>query len=116
MLYLADPTASRLLDALEARGVALEEPRPVSSGGALKGCVVVLTGTFPTLSRAAATELVEQAGGRIASSVSSRTTFVVAGEEAGGKLEKARALGVKVVDEAELLRMIANAPADGDAA
>jgi len=115
VMYLADPSANALLDALEARGVALEEPRPVTVGGALKGCVVVLTGTFPTLSRAAATELVEQAGGRVASSVSSKTTFVVAGEEAGGKLEKARALGVKVVDEAELLRMIENAPAGADA-
>ncbi len=123
VMYLADPSANALLDALERHGVALVEPRPVASGGALKGCVVVLTGTFPTLSRAAATELVEQAGGRVTSSVSSKTTFVVAGAEAGGKLEKAQALGVKVVDEAGLLRMIEDASAgaaaplaDGDAA
>ena len=111
VLYLADPSANALLDALEARGVALDEPRPVSSGGALRGAVVVLTGTFPTLSRGAATELVEQAGGRVASSVSSKTTFVVAGDEAGGKLEKARALGIEIIDEAELQRRLARADA-----
>ena len=58
------------------------------------------------LSRAAATELVEQAGGRVTSSVSKATSFVVAGDEAGSKLEKARALGVEVIDETELLRRV----------
>ncbi|MFL5517862.1 MAG: BRCT domain-containing protein, partial [Gemmatimonadales bacterium] len=66
----------------------------------------VLTGTLPTLSRSQATELIESAGGRVAGSVSKRTDAVVAGGEAGGKLDKAQALGVEVIDEDELLRRV----------
>ncbi len=62
--------------------------------------------TLPTLSRTDATAAVERAGGRVTSSVSKKTTFVLAGEEAGSKLDKARELGVEVIDEAELLRRI----------
>jgi DNA ligase (NAD+) len=65
---------------------------------------VVITGTLPSLTRPQATELVESAGGRVTSSVSKATSFVVAGDEAGGKLEKARTLGIEVIDEAELRR------------
>ena len=61
---------------------------------------------MPTLSRAKATEAVEQAGGRVTNSVSKATSFLVAGEEAGSKLEKARTLGVEIIDEAELLKRI----------
>ena len=80
---------------------------------------MVITGTLPTLSRTAATEAVEAAGGRVTSSVSRATSFVVAGEEAGGKLDRARELGVEVIDEAELLRRIAGedaAAVEGDGA
>ena len=65
---------------------------------------MVLTGSLPTLSRTDAAALVEAAGGRITSSVSKKTTFVVAGEDAGSKLEKALELGIEVIEEAELLR------------
>jgi len=82
------------------------EAQPAAVGGALAGATVVLTGTLPTLTRPAATERIEQAGGRVTSSVSKTTTFVVAGESAGGKLEKARSLGVAIIDEAELLRRL----------
>ena len=84
-------------------------PIVVAAGGALSGKTVVITGTLPTLTRTKATEMVEEAGGRVTSSVSKATTFVVAGEEAGSKLEKARSLGVEIMDEAELLRRIGGA-------
>jgi len=96
----------RLLERLERAGLTLSEPRAHDADGALAGKAFVLTGTLPTLSRARAIELIEEAGGRVASSVSKRTDAVVAGEEAGGKLEKAKTLGVEIIDEAELLRRL----------
>jgi DNA ligase (NAD+) len=101
--YFQDPSAPALIEKLRHAGVNLVEPRHAEAEGPLVGKTVVITGTLPTLSRAAATELVEQAGGRVTSSVSKATSFVVAGEEAGGKLGKARALGIEVIDEAELV-------------
>jgi DNA ligase (NAD+) len=95
-----------LIERLRKAGLNFTEPRASSSDGALLGKTYVLTGTLPTLSRTQATELIESAGGRVAGSVSKKTDAVVAGEEAGGKLEKARALGVEVIDEAELLRRV----------
>ena len=67
---------------------------------------MVLTGTFPTLSRSDATRLIEDQGGRVSGSVSKKTDFVVAGEEAGSKLNKARTLGVQVIDEDALMKML----------
>ena len=104
--WFADSAARRLVAKLRARGVNLTEPRPAAAGGALKGQTVVITGTLPTLSRSQATELVEANGGRVTSSVSKQTSFVVVGDEAGSKLEKARQLGVETIDEAELLRRV----------
>jgi NAD-dependent DNA ligase len=75
----------------------------------LAGKTFVLTGTLPTLSREAATALIEAAGGKVSGSVSKKTHYVVAGEEAGSKLEKARALGVTVLDEAGLRRLLSSA-------
>jgi DNA ligase (NAD+) len=66
---------------------------------------VVITGTLPTLSRDEARDLVRKAGGKSTDSISKKTDFLVAGEEAGSKLAKAQALGVPVIDEAELLRL-----------
>jgi DNA ligase (NAD+) len=66
----------------------------------------VLTGTLPTLTRDQAKEKIESAGGRVSGSVSKKTDYVVAGEEAGSKLEKAQSLGVKVLDEAGLLALL----------
>ncbi len=107
--YFRDPSAIGLVEKLRKAGVNFGEPRQVAKGGALSGKTVVITGTLPTLTRTRATEVVEQAGGRVTSSVSKSTSFVVAGEEAGSKLEKARTLGILVVDEAELLRMLGGA-------
>ncbi len=93
-----------LLTRLAASGVSMTEPRAVSAGGPLAGKAYVLTGTLPTLSRQQAADLIEQAGGRVTGSVSKKTDAVVAGADAGGKLEKARALGIEVIDEDELKR------------
>jgi DNA ligase (NAD+) len=70
------------------------------------GQTFVLTGTLPKLSRPEATRLIEQAGGAVTGSVSKKTTAIVAGEEPGSKLEKAKALGIPVWDEGELLRRL----------
>ena len=71
----------------------------------------MLTGTLPTLSRAAAQALIEAAGGKVSGSVSRKTSYVVAGEEAGGKLTKAQDLGVAVLDEDGLRALLAADPA-----
>ena len=102
--YFADESARALLERLRAAGVNMTEPRPVAAGGTLKGMTVVITGTLPGLSRGQATELIESQGGRVTSSVSKATTFVVVGEDAGSKLERARALGIETIDEQELRR------------
>ncbi len=75
----------------------------------LSGRTYVLTGTLPTLSRTDATSLIEGAGGRVAGTVSKKTDALVAGDEAGSKLEKAKELGVEVIDEVELLRRVGRA-------
>jgi DNA ligase (NAD+) len=73
----------------------------------LGGKVIVLTGTLPDLTREQATERITAAGGRVASSVSKKTDYVVAGDAPGSKLEKAQRLGVAVLDEAGLLELLA---------
>jgi DNA ligase (NAD+) len=95
-----------LMDRLAKAGLTLTEPTAVRGDGALAGKSYVLTGSLPTLSRGDATAMIETAGGRVTGSVSKKTDAVVAGEDAGSKLEKARSLGVEVIDEAELLRRL----------
>ncbi|MGK2933902.1 MAG: NAD-dependent DNA ligase LigA [Gemmatimonadaceae bacterium] len=106
--FFADPGAREEIEKLRTAGVNFTEPRPAVTGTTLAGKTVVVTGTLPTLARKAATDLIEAHGGRVTSSVSKATSFVVAGEEAGGKLDRARTLGVEIVDEAELLRRVAS--------
>ena len=97
-------------DVEQAGGVAvgpLGEGAPqVAVAGKLAGKVFVLTGTLPSLSREDAKALIEAAGGKVSGSVSKKTDYVVAGEEAGSKLEKAQALGVAVIDEAQLRTLL----------
>ena len=76
----------------------------------LEGLTFVLTGTFPTLSREEAKEKIEAAGGKVSGSVSKKTTYVVAGEEAGSKLTKAQELSIEVIDEARLLELLNPTP------
>ena len=100
-----------LVERLRAAGLQFTGAKTVVREGALTGKSFVLTGTFPTLKREEAKERIEAAGGKVVSSVSSKTQFVVAGEEAGSKLDKAQALGIPVIDEEELLYMLEKAPA-----
>ncbi len=102
--FFADPQNQKLAKRLEELGLNMEEPTTAESKGPLAGQTFVITGTLPSLSRARAAELIEAAGGHVTDSVSKRTTAVVVGADAGSKLEKAKALGIPVIDEAELLR------------
>ena len=103
---LAEPGKRELIDRLRAAGLRFEEEGPPPGDGPLAGLTFVLTGTLPTLTREAATELIQTAGGRVASSVSRKTDHLVAGDSAGSKLEKAERLGVAVIDEEGLLKLL----------
>lgn len=103
--WFADEKAINLIKRLNAAGLTMDEPQ-THSGDALKGMTVVITGTLPTLSREQAGALVEANGGRVASSVSKKTSFVLVGADAGTKLAKAQELGVKIIDEAGFRELI----------
>ncbi len=104
--FFATESSRTLIEKLRAHGLTFDEPVQVAADGALRGKTVVITGTLPSLSRGEATAMVERAGGRVTSGVSKATSFVVVGEDAGSKLDKARQLGVETIDEAELLKRI----------
>jgi DNA ligase (NAD+) len=105
--HFNEPRNRTLIAELGALGVAPTAPAGRGPAGtALAGKTFVLTGTLPSLTREAATEMIESAGGKVSGSVSKKTSYVLAGEEAGSKLEKARSLGVEVLDEAALRRML----------
>ena len=93
------------IDKLIASGVTFEEEGS-QVGDKLKGEKFVLTGTLPTLKRSEASKIIESLGGEVMSSVSKLTTIVLAGEEAGSKLEKAKKLGIKIIDENEFKNLI----------
>ncbi len=107
--FFAERHNIEVIDALRAAGVRWEASES-RTGGALDGLGFVLTGTLPTMSREEAGELIRRHGGSVASSVSKKTSYVVAGEAAGSKLERARELGVPVLDEAGLIALIGDAP------
>lgn len=104
--YFSDRAGRALVEKLRSHAVNFTEPRAVVAGGPLSGQTIVITGTLPTLSRTKATSLIEAAGGRVTGSVSKSTDFLVAGEDAGSKLDKAKTFGVEIIDEANLLRRI----------
>jgi len=107
--WFATPANQLLLQALEQLGFSLaagpEEPG-AGSETPLAGQTFVLTGSLPSMSRSAAQALIEAAGGKVSGSVSKKTSYVVAGDEAGSKLSKAESLGVAVLDEAGLLELL----------
>ena len=96
-----------LIEKLRAAGVRTADERAADDGPRpLEGLSIVLTGGLETMSREVATELAQAAGARVASTVSKKTSFVVAGEGPGSKLAKAETLGVDVIDEAEFARRL----------
>jgi DNA ligase (NAD+) len=102
--FADEPHNRALVEKLAAAGVNMESQQPAPdtvAPGVLEGKTFVLTGTLPTLSREEATRLIEELGGKVSGSVSKKTAYVVAGEEAGSKLQKARQLGVPILDEAQ---------------
>jgi len=105
--FFREPRNRELVEKLRAASLDFTYEADHPGSGPLQGLTFVLTGTLPTLSREAAKALIESAGGKVAGSVSKKTSYVVAGEDAGAKLEKARELGVTVVDEQELRRLAA---------
>jgi DNA ligase (NAD+) len=106
--FFAQPHNREVIDALRACGVHWPEGEPVqATPQILAGKTVVLTGTLPTLGRDEAKEMLEAAGAKVAGSVSKKTSVVVAGAEAGSKLDKARELGILIIDEAGLKDLLA---------
>ncbi|MGN0528645.1 MAG: NAD-dependent DNA ligase LigA, partial [Eubacterium sp.] len=103
--FFANPSAVEMIDELKAFGVNMQSKTQVKDNR-FEGMTFVLTGTLPTLKRAEAGKIIESFGGKTSSSVSKKTTFVLAGEAAGSKLDKANALGVEVIDESRFLEMI----------
>ncbi|HEY3103662.1 MAG TPA: helix-hairpin-helix domain-containing protein, partial [Pyrinomonadaceae bacterium] len=105
--WFADEGNARLCERLTAAGVRTElETTAKAEPQTLAGKIVVLTGTLPTLTRDEATAMIESRGGRVTSSVSKKTDFVLAGTEPGSKLDKANRLGVKVIDEDEFRKVL----------
>ena len=103
--FFEDDFNKTMINNLLNVGVKIKETEKII-GGVFQGKTFVLTGTLPTLSRAQATEIIEKNGGQTSSSVSKNTNYVLAGESAGSKLDKAKALGVKIISEQDLFNII----------
>ncbi len=104
--YFAQPDSRRLIEELRELGVNMTAAKKETGDGSLNGMTFVITGTLPNLSRTEAAALIEQNGGKVASSVSKKTSYLLAGEKAGSKLDKANQLGVTVISEEQLHEMI----------
>ena len=103
--YFRDPENRSMIDQLLAAGVKPEQPKTRRSDK-LAGKTIVVTGTLENLSRQQVQQAIRQAGGKSSSSISKKTNFVLAGENPGSKLDKARKLGIKVIDEKQFLKMM----------
>jgi DNA ligase (NAD+) len=104
--FFSDPNHRDWVKAMRAAGLNLVEAAAAGSVEGVAGKTFVLTGTLPTLGRDEARDLIEKAGGKVSGSVSKKTDYVVAGEEAGSKLTKAQELGVAILDEAALRALL----------
>ena len=104
--FFAEAHNRQVIEALAEVGVRGTPSEPVAIDSAIAGKTFVLTGTLPSMTRDEAKALIEARGGKVAASVSKKTDFVVAGAEAGSKLDKARALGVAILDQAQLMELL----------
>lgn len=104
--YFDDPKNRAIIEELESAGVTMKMPESAASSDKLAGLTIVVTGTLPTLARKEVSSLIENNGGKCTGSVSKKTDYLVAGEDAGSKLTKAQSLGIPVISEEELLNMI----------
>lgn len=103
--FFAEQHNRELIERLREAGLTFTAEKRLTTS-TLEGLTLVLTGTLPNLTRESAKERIESAGGRVSGSVSKKTSYVVAGEEAGSKLDKAVSLGVPVLDEQGLLALL----------
>jgi DNA ligase (NAD+) len=104
--FFAEPRNLKVIEKLRKAGLQFEQKKAHKPEGDLVGKQFVLTGTLPRYSREEAKKMIEDAGGRVTGSVSKKTDYVVVGADPGSKLEKARSLGVKTIEESELLRLL----------
>jgi len=104
--YFAQPQSLALIEQFRRAGVNLTSESK-QKGNALEGLTFVLTGTLPTYTRDQAKEIIESMGGKVSSSVSKKTSYVLAGEDAGSKLTKAQTLGIPILDEEAFQQMLA---------
>jgi DNA ligase (NAD+) len=107
--FLSDPGNRELIDRILENGVEIFSAVPVA-GKTLEGKSFVLTGTLPNLTRSQAKDLIEASGGKVGSAVSRNTTYLVAGQAPGSKLETARKIGVQIIDESALLELLEGKP------
>lgn len=104
--FFGEKRNRQVLEKLKKAGLQFEQKKARKADGKLAGKQFVLTGTLPNLSRDQATKMIEEAGGRVTGSVSKKTDYVVVGSDPGSKLEKARSLSVKTINEAELRKLL----------
>ena len=104
--FFREPRNRDLVERLRAAGLKFDHPKKIKKAGPFDGMTFVLTGTLASMTREQAAERIEAGGGKVSGSVSKKTNYVVAGEEAGSKLDKARALGVPVLTEEKFLEML----------
>ena len=104
--YFSLDSTKELISDLKSLGLKMKSPAPKSGGGIFSGKTFVLTGTLPTMKRSEASKIIEENGGKTSSSVSKKTSYVLAGEEAGSKLTKAQSLGITIITEDEFKAMI----------
>jgi DNA ligase (NAD+) len=104
--FFGEPHNRELVQRLQKAGLTFHHQKKIRAAGPLQGLTFVLTGTLPGWSREEAKERIEASGGKVTGTVSKKTNYVVAGQDAGSKLDKARELDVPVIDESQLRQMI----------